>query len=58
MTAEIKDGMLIISLPMQTPAPSTSGKTLIVASTHGTIKTGLEVNGKLVKIGVNAFIEA
>ena len=52
MNAEIKDGMLHVWLPMQTPAPSTSGKTLIVAS------TALEVNGKTVKIGVNAYIEA
>ena len=58
MTAEIKDGILIISLPMQTPAPSSTGKTLVVASTHGNQKTALEVNGKPVKIGVNAFIEA
>jgi hypothetical protein len=58
VTAEIKEGMLIISLPMQTPAPSKSAKTLIVASTHGTQKTDIQVNGKTVKIGVNAFIEA
>jgi len=59
MTAEIKDGMLIITLPMQTPSPSSTGKTLVVASTHGNQKMpGLEVNGKPVKIGVNAFIEA
>ena len=58
MTAEIKDGMLIITLPMQAPTPSSTGKTLVVASTHGNQKAGLEVNGKPVKIGVNAFIEA
>jgi hypothetical protein len=58
MTAEIKDGMLIIMLPMQTPTPSSTGKTLVVASSHGNQKTALEVNGKSVKIGVNAFIEA
>ena len=39
MTAEIKDGMLIITLPMQTPTPSSTGKTLIVACSHGSQKT-------------------
>jgi len=58
MTAEIKDGMLIITLPMQTPAPSSTGKTLIVASSHGSQKTAATVNGKTVRVGVNAFIEA
>ena len=58
MTAEIKDGMLIITLPMQTPTPSSTGKTLIVASSHGSQKTSATVDGKTVKVGVNAFIEA
>lgn len=34
-TAVIKDGFLHLKLPIQTPTPSASGKTLVVASTHG-----------------------
>ncbi len=58
MDAEIRDGFLIIKLPIQTPTPSTSGKTLIVASSHGNTKTTAEVGGKQVVIGVNAYIPA
>jgi hypothetical protein len=58
MTAKIENGLLIITLPMQTPAPSSTGKTLVVASSHGNTKTDLQVDGKTVRIGVNAFIEA
>lgn len=38
------------------PTPSASGKTLVVASSHGNIPTKLSVNGKTVTIGVNAYI--
>jgi hypothetical protein len=55
----IKDGNLIVAVPLQTPTPSkSSGKTLVVASTHGNVKTTVEVNGKPVTIGLNAFIAA
>jgi hypothetical protein len=57
MTAEIKEGMLIISLPVQTPEKSKTGKTLVVASSHGNQKTSAMVNGKQVRVGVNAYIE-
>ncbi len=57
LTAEIEDGMLVIRLPLQTPTPSMSGKTLVVASTHGAINTEAQVNGKPVTIGVNAWIK-
>lgn len=57
MTAEIKDGMLIVSIPMTTPTPSASGKTLSVASSGGNKATTVQVNGKPVIIGLNAYIK-
>jgi hypothetical protein len=54
----IKNGKLVIELPLnEQPTPSASGKTLVVASTHGNIATTAVVNGKPVVIGVNAYIK-
>ena len=55
MEATIKDGKLIISLPIS-ERPSKSGKTLVVASSNGNIQTSLTHKGKPVTIGVNAYI--
>jgi hypothetical protein len=55
MTAEIKDGNLIITLPMGAPAPSKSGKSMIIASTHGNQPTTLNVDGQPVIVSVNAY---
>jgi hypothetical protein len=57
MTAEIKGNNLVITIPMQDPRPSASGKTLVVATTGGNIATTATVNGKPVTIGVNAYIK-
>lgn len=56
MEAKIEKNQLIITLPLETPAPSKSGKTLVVASTHGNAVTTALVNGKPVILGVNAYI--
>ena len=57
MKVEIKDGNIIITLPLNsTPAPSASGKTLVVASSHGNQATTAVVQGKPVVVGVNAYI--
>ena len=56
MTATIENGELVIRLPLQSPAPSASGKTLVVASSHGNQPTAAMVDGKPVVIGVNAYI--
>ena len=58
MTAEIKDGKLVITIEMQAPQRSASGKTLVVASSHGNVTTMAQVDGKPVIIGVNAYIRA
>lgn len=53
----IENGCLIIRLPMNpTPVPSASGKTLVVASTHGNVATTAVVNGQPVVLGINAYI--
>lgn len=57
MKIEVREGNLVITLPLQTPTPSASGKTLVVATTRGNIKTDVLINGKPVTVGVNAYIE-
>ena len=58
MQATIKNGKLFIEIDLQTPpVPSASGKTLVVASTHGNQVTGLLIEGQPVVIGVNAYIK-
>ncbi|TFH22369.1 MAG: hypothetical protein E4H03_08550 [Myxococcales bacterium] len=47
---------LTLVLDLQDPTPSASGKTLVVASTRGNVPTDVEVNGKPVIVGVNAYI--
>ena len=57
-TATIEGNQLVIRLPMNpTPTPSASGKTLVVASSHGNTRTDLIVDGQPVTIGVNAYIK-
>jgi hypothetical protein len=57
LTATIEDGFLVIKVPMN-PAPvrSSTGKTLVVASSHGNKETEAVVQGKCVFVGVNAYI--
>jgi len=56
MQVEIKGNELVITIPMQKPAPSASGKTLVVASSHGNQPTSAQVDGKPVVVGLNAYI--
>ncbi len=57
MKATIENGELVIRLPLnKTPIPSSSGKTLVVASTHGNQKTDAALNGQPIIVGVNAYI--
>lgn len=58
MTTKIENGMLVISIEIASqPKPSASGKTLVVASTHGAMPTDCEVAGKRVVINLNAYIK-
>jgi hypothetical protein len=60
MKAEIigKNGsrQLVITIDMQKPTASASGKTLVIASSHGNQPTTLTVDGKAVIVGLNAYI--
>ena len=57
MTVGIKGNKLFIEIDLETPTPSSSGKTLVVASTHGNAVTTAEVDGKPITIGLNAYIK-
>jgi hypothetical protein len=50
--------MLVIRIPIKKPTPSASGKTLVVASTRGNQKTGVQIDGKDLYLGVNAYVYA
>lgn len=58
MKVELKNGSLVITLDYEEndPPKSASGKSLVVASTRGNVQTSLQVKGKSVTIGVNAYI--
>ena len=57
MTVEIKGNKLCIEIDLEKPTPSSSGKTLVVASTRGNAVTTAEVDGKPITIGLNAYIK-
>ena len=57
MDAEIKDGKLHITIELQKPERSASGKSLVVATSHGNQPTTAMVDGKPVIIGLNAYIK-
>ena len=57
VTATIRDGKLVIEIPLSTPRPSTSGKTLLVASTGGFAKTQAKTqDGKVISVSINATV--
>ena len=56
MLVEKKGNQLVISIDLQKPEMSKSGKTLVVASTRGCVQTDLKIEGKPVTIGLNAYI--
>jgi len=56
MKMKIENGTLIISIPLQAPRPSSSGKTLLVASTGGNVVSTATIDGKPVVIGLNAYL--
>jgi hypothetical protein len=57
LTASIEGEYLVIRVPLNpSPARSASGKTLVVASSHGNKETEVQVQGKPVFVGVNAYI--
>lgn len=58
LTVTVDGTDLVIRVPMNPqPVPSASGKTLVVASSHGNQVTECTVDGKKVTVGVNAYIK-
>lgn len=54
--ATIEGNDLVIRLPMNNPPErSATGKTLVLASSHGNQPTELQIDGQTVMIGVNAY---
>jgi hypothetical protein len=57
MKATVKDGILTITTPIdKDPQTSKSGKSKVVASSRGIVTTDLMIEGKPLRIGLNAFI--
>jgi hypothetical protein len=57
MTAKIEGNELVLRIPLNPqPTPSATGKTLVVATSHGNKETEAVVNGKNVVVGLNAYI--
>ncbi len=56
MKVAIEGKELVIRIEMQDPTPSATGKTLVVATTHGNTATTATVAGKPITIGLNAYI--
>ena len=56
VTIDEKSKKMTIEVDLQTPAPSASGKTLVVASSRGNVQTDAKIEGKPVIIGLNAYI--
>lgn len=57
MKVTIEKNELVIRVQLQEPTPSSTGKTLVVASSHGNQKTDALVDGKPVIVGLNAYIK-
>jgi hypothetical protein len=53
---KIVKGQVVITLALHTPTPSASGKTLIVASSHGVKRSAVTLEGKELCVNANAFI--
>jgi hypothetical protein len=57
ITVKIDGNKLIISADLETPTPSASGKTMVVASTRGNKETDVKIEGKPIIIGLNAYFK-
>ncbi len=59
MIATIEKGMLVLRVPLETPKPSATGKTLVVASSHGNQVTSAicPETGKQIIVGLNAYVK-
>jgi hypothetical protein len=58
LTVTREGDVLVIRITTTAPTPSASGKTLVVASTRGNQKTSLQIDGKDLYLGLNAYVYA
>ena len=56
MEAKLKGRNLVITLALQKPKLSPSGKSFVVATSHGFRPTAVKLENQEVWIGVNAFV--
>lgn len=57
MKVTLEGPELVIRIPVNEPLmPSKTGKTLVVASSHGNKTTDVLVDGKPVVLGLNAYV--
>jgi hypothetical protein len=56
MKVTIEGKELVIRIDLQSPHPSKTGKTLVVASTNGNRATEAVIDGKPIILGLNAYI--
>ena len=58
LTVTREGDVLVIRLAIKTPTSSASWTTLVEASTRGNQKTGVQIDGKELYLGVNAYVYA
>lgn len=56
MKVTIENGELVVRLPIK-PEVSASGKSVVIASTRGNQPTTVQYDGKVVTLGVNAYVK-
>lgn len=59
MEVTIEKGMLVIKMPLEEPKASGSGKTMVIASSHGNVKTSCihPKSKQPITVGVNAYFK-
>jgi hypothetical protein len=59
MNVKIEGKELVIRIPMsESPTASKSGKSLVLATTSGNVRTSTTFRDKPITIGLNAYISA
>lgn len=58
MKAEVKGKQLVITIDLEEPRLSPSGKSMVIASSHGNQMTEAKVDGKPITVGLNAYYKA
>ena len=55
---ELLNGSLVITIPVSDPPkPSATGKSLVLASTHGNLTTACLFKGKPIVLGMTAYVK-